>query len=85
MKIDIREKNGNRIWIPFPTWLGLNRLTVGIAFAYYREKLQETGIDLGYTEVYEYLRQFRKVERRHKGLCIVDVESADGDKVKIYL
>ena len=85
MKIDIREKNGNRIWIPFPTWLGLNRLTVGIAFAYYREKLQETGIDLGYTETYEYLRQFRKVERRHKGLCIVDVESADGDNVKIYL
>ena len=47
--------------------------------------LREKGIDLGYTEVYEYLRLFRKVERQYKGLCIVDVESADGDKVKIYL
>lgn len=84
MRIDITTE-GRHFVIPFPTWLGLNRITAGIAFAYYRDDLQEKGIDLGYTEIYEYLRLFRKVERQYKGMCIVDVESADGDKVKIYL
>jgi len=84
MRIDIATENKHFV-IPFPTWLGLNRITTGIAFAYYRDELREKGIDLGFTDIYEFLRRFRKVERQYRGMCIVDVESSDGDKVKIYL
>ena len=84
MRINISTE-GKKYCIPFPTWLGLNRITVGIAFAYYREQLREKEIRLEFSDVYQFLRVFRKVERQYKGMCIVDVQSSDGDLVQIYL
>ena len=85
MIIDFSSKSGYRIRIPFPTWLGINRLSLGIARAVYREKLQEMEIELTWEDMSRWLRVFRQCERRYKGMCIVDVQEADGDTVKIYL
>ena len=85
MRIHIKEAGRKGFFLPIPTWLVCNRLGAKIAVVTCRETLQEQGIDLTYEELCRFLRVFRQVERKYKGLCILDVEEASGDQVKIYL
>jgi hypothetical protein len=87
MKIDITTDKGKRIFLWFPTRLILNRLTAAIGVAFLNKENQNSG-DPKLT-----VRQFMPLvneihrQRRIQGRkwTLVDVVSADGEKVKIVL
>lgn len=87
MKIDITTDEGKRIFLWFPTRLLLNRLTVAIGVAYINKSKHDYGIPkLSYSLVMPLVKEIHR-QRRIQGRkwTLVDVVSADGERVKITL
>lgn len=87
MKIDITTDEGKRIFLWFPTRLLLNRLTVAIGVAYINKSKHDYGVPkLSYSLVMPFVKEIHR-QRRIQGRkwTLVDVVSADGEKVKIVL
>lgn len=87
MKIDITTDEGKRIFLWFPTRLLLNRLIVAIGVAYINKSKHDYGIPkLSYSLVMPLVKEIHR-QRRIQGRkwTLVDVVSADGEKVKIVL
>lgn len=87
MKIDITTDEGKRIFLWFPTRLLLNRLTVAIGVAYINKSKRNYGIPkLSYSLVMPLVKEIHR-QRRIQGRkwTLVDVVSADGERVKIIL
>lgn len=87
MKIDITTDEGKRIFLWFPTRLLLNRLTVAIGVSYINKSKRNYGIPkLSYSLVMPFVKEIHH-QRRIQGRkwTLVDVVSADGEKVKITL
>ena len=87
MKIDIATDEGKRIFLWFPTRLLLNRLTVAIGVAYINKSERDYGVPkLSYTQVLPLVKEIHR-QRRIQGRkwTLVDVNSSDGEKVKIKL
>lgn len=87
MKIDITTDEGKRIFLWFPTRLLLNRLTVVIGVAYINKSKRDFGVPkLKYSQVFPLVKEIHR-QRRIQGRkwTLVDVVSADGEKVKITL
>lgn len=87
MKIDITTDEGKRIFLWFPTRLILNRLTVAIGVAYINKSKRDYGIPkLKYSQIMPIVKEIHR-QRRSQGRkwTLVDVVSADGEKVKITL
>ena len=87
MKIHIKEseKRGFMLW--FPTILIFNRLTALIAVAYYNKKLRENSDPpIKTSHIIPFVREIHRQKRRlGRKWALVDVESAEGDKIKIRL
>ena len=87
MKIDITTDEGKRIFLCFPTRLLLNRLIVAIGVAYINKSKHDYGVPkLSYSLVMPLVKEIHR-QRRIQGRkwTLVDVVSADGEKVKITL
>ena len=87
MKIDITTDEGKRILLWFTTRLLLNRLTVAIGVAYINKSKHDYGVPkLSYSLVMPLVKEIHR-QRRIQGRkwALVDVVSADGEKVKITL
>ena len=87
MKIDITTDDGKRIFLWFPTRLLLNRLTVAIGVSYInKSKHDYGGPKLSYSLVMPLVKEIHR-QRRIQGRkwTLVDVVSAEGEKVKIVL
>lgn len=87
MKIDITTDEGKRNFLWFPTRLLLNRLIVAIGVAYINKSKHDYGVPkLSYSLVMPLVKEIHR-QRRIQGRkwILVDVVSADGEKVKITL
>ena len=87
MKIYIKTDEGKRIFLWFPTRLILNRLTVAIGVAYVNKSERDYGIPkLKYSQIIPIVKEIHR-QRRIQGRkwTLVDIVSADGEKVKISL
>ena len=87
MKIDIKSNEGKRIFFWFPTRLILNRLTVSIAVAFLnKENSENGGPKLTVRQLMPLVREIhRQRRRRDEKWVLVDVQSSDGEKVRIVL
>ena len=85
MRIKIKENGGHGLGLALPTSLIISRL--GVRWLE-RQAREHGGTDLpkisGKT-LRRLRREIRRMRRVHREWCLVDVKSADGDTVKIYV
>lgn len=80
MTIKIRSDD-IKLWIPVPTGLAFNDLTA----LFVPKILEQNGVTMSQKQVRKLMRATRKCIRRHRGLTLVEVETADGQYVEITL
>ncbi len=89
MKICIKSGNAPAVWLILPTALITSRIVLKIIRRILAHWAKENNrqipewperLDLG-----KYRREIRSVKKAHPGLWLVDIQSADGDVVKIKL
>lgn len=87
MKIDITTDEGRRILLWFPTRLILNRLTAHLIVRHINKENQKSGNPkLTVRQFMPLVKEIhRQRKRRDEKWILVDVESANGEKVKIIL
>ena len=76
------DKNLN-VW--FPTALVFNRLTAEIAIFCMKRYAPEQLMNLSADKLRILFAEFRRIKEKHGSWTLVDVEDADGEKVKIIL
>ena len=80
MRIIVRNEDV-KLWLPIPTaWL-FNEFTVG----FIPKVMEQNGFSITKQQARELVHAVRKCNRIHRGLTLVEVESADGGYVKIKL
>ena len=82
MKIKVKSKEERRIWLWFPTRLICNSLT---AFAAAKIVSMTAGARISYEEMRHLFHVIHKCKRKMKNQYLVDIESSDGDIVRIKL
>ena len=86
MRIYIREKSGQKIKLRIPTALIFNNLTATIATGAIRKHVDfPDGVNLTPAQGRALVRAIRECKRRYPRLNLVEVDSADGDSVRIRL
>ena len=81
MRITVRSKEGPNIWLPLPSGLILNSFVARLAPKY----LKDQGIDVTKEQAVAFVKELNRYRRKHRNWVLVEVESADGDHVKIKL
>ena len=81
MKIVVKSKDGPNIWLPIPSCLVLNRFFAGFAPKY----LKEYGIDITKEQAVSFVKALNQYRHRHPDWVLVEVQSAEGEYVKIKL
>ena len=86
MKIKISEKGKNGFWLWLPTRLVLNEISVRLYFFLIKIGICEKQIPINEKNLIKFVRGFYKCRKKFGGkLEIVDIESKNGDLVKIVL
>ena len=80
MRIQVNDGN-RRIVIPLPTGLVFNSLTASIAV----RAAAEHGVVMSAAQMRRFFRAVKAYKRAHPDWVLVDVQSADGEAVKIKL
>lgn len=70
-----------KLWIPVPLGLVFNDLTA----AFLPKIMAQNGMTITPKQARKLMRGIRKCRRRHRGLTLVDVQSAYGQSVEIKL
>lgn len=87
MKIDIRSEEGKRIFLWFPTRLILNRLTASIIVSHINKENKNS--DAPKITVRQFMPLVKEIHRqrrrRDEKWVLVDVRSADGERVRVTL
>ena len=81
MEIVVKNSDGPNIFLPIPTGLVLNRFAAGLAAGY----LRKYGLAVTKEQTAAFLAALHQYRRSHPEWVLVEVESADGDYVKIRL
>ena len=81
MKIVVKSNDGPNLWLPIPSGLVLNRFVAGVAPQY----LKEYGLDITKEQAVLFVKALNKYRRRHPQWVLVEVQSAEGEYVKIKL
>lgn len=81
MKIVVKSNEGTNIRLPIPSGLVLNRFAAGFAPKY----LKEYGIDITKEQAINFVKELNRYRRRHPEWVLVEVQSSDGEYVKIKL
>ncbi len=81
MVIHVHQKNGPKLFIPLPTGLIFNGITAGIA----ARATPKTDTPMNAAQLRRLFAAVRHYKQKHPDWVLVDVRSADGDRVKITL
>ncbi len=81
MKIVVKESGGKNIHLVFPSGLVFNWFTAGFLV----KALEDTPVSLEPAQARHLIRVLNRYRKTHKGWVLVEVDSADGDKVHIKL
>ena len=81
MIVKIQSTDGPNLFIPIPVGLFCNRLTAGIA----ARVMAQNGWSATPAQMAKLFRCLRQTKRRHPDLVLVEVESAEGDRVYVKL
>ncbi len=88
MRIYVKSPGSRTINLVLPTRLILNNITATIGTKQvnrYINKSTQEEIHLSTTEVRKFIKLVHQLKKKYPDWCIVDVESADGEVVKIKL
>ena len=80
MHIRVKEKN-TKFRLALPTGLVLNRFTALLSPRFLKDK----GIEIDRAKAVAFVKCLNRYRRSHKDWVLVEVESADGNFVKIKL
>lgn len=80
MKIDVINDDKN-LRVPFPTWLGLNRLTCG----YISKKLKKHNVQIKKRQLLKLMKLCKKYKKKHKDWTLLEVDTVSGTKVIIKI
>ena len=70
-----------KLWIPVPMGLVFSDLTA----AFLPKLMEQNGMTMTPEQARKLMRGIRKCRRRHRGLTLVEAETAYGQSVKIKL
>ena len=70
-----------KLWIPIPLGLVFNDLTA----AFLPKIMEQNGMSITPKQARKLIRGIRKCQRRHRGLTLVEAETASGQSVEIKL
>lgn len=86
MKIKVVEKGKKSFFLAIPTRLLLNGFFASLAPVFANSELKKYKIKLSGKTCRKFVKEFYRVRKHFGGrLDLVDVEAADGTKVKIVL
>ena len=80
MRIIVRSQ-GFKLWIPVPAGLLFSDLTA----AFLPRIMAQNGVTITKEQAVTLMRGIRKCKRRHRGLTLVEAQTANGDYVEIKL
>lgn len=81
MKIVVKSNEGPNVWLPIPSGLVLNRFVAGFAVQY----LKEYGIDITKEQAVVFVKELNRYRHTHPEWVLAEVQSTDGEYVKIKL
>ncbi|MBQ7874799.1 MAG: hypothetical protein IJ306_06545 [Oscillospiraceae bacterium] len=85
MKIKVIDKERN-FFIGIPTWLIMNYFSATFAPLFINRKTKKHGFRVTVPMCWKFVRAFNKTKKHFGGsLEFVDVETADGEKIKVIL
>ena len=70
-----------KLWIPVPLGLVFNDLTA----AFLPKIMEQNGMSITPEQARKLIRGIRKCQRRHRGLTLVEAQTAYGQSVEIKL
>ena len=70
-----------KLWIPVPLGMVFNGLTA----AFLPKLMEQNGMTITPKQARKLMRGLRKCQRRHRGLTLVEAETAYGQHVEIKL
>jgi len=79
MKIQIKEAGGHKFTLPIPTGAVFGHLTA----AFLPRVLKDEDVTITRKQAYQLLKELRRFKKRHPDWILVDIQSANGDMVKI--
>lgn len=85
MRIFVQEHGEKPIRLIFPTGMIFNRLTALIGSKVIKEHAGEELSALTSAQLNRLFREIRRIKRKHPKFELVNVESNDGDMVRIIL
>lgn len=85
MKIIIKSPNERTIRLIFPTRLLFNSLTAKIGAAALKKYVPSDKFKIKPRDLHKLIKEINRIKRKYPGLVLVDVETSDGDIVKIKL
>ncbi len=81
MKIVVRSSQGPKLWIPFPSALVFNRFSADFLV----KMMDGNGMKLDKAQARAIIKALNQYRRKHRDWVLVEVQSADGDYVKVKL
>ena len=81
MRIVVKSNEGPNLWLPIPSGLVLNRFVAGFAPKY----LREYGLNITKEQAISFSNELNRYRRKHPEWVLVEVESSDGEYVKVKL
>ncbi|MBR4889186.1 MAG: hypothetical protein IKU17_08585 [Clostridia bacterium] len=84
MRIYINAKDA-KLFFPFPNFLLYSKLGARVAAAVMQTHVPKNDVPLDYETIRAMQNALKESVRIHGHITLVDVEDADGDKVKIVL
>lgn len=84
MKIQISEEGKRKFYLSLPTCLGLNYVSATFAPLFINKSYKDSGFKVTVPMCWKFVHAFYKC-RKHfgKGWNLVEVETTDGNRVKI--
>ena len=79
MKIQIKEAGGHKFCLPIPTDAVFGHITA----AFLPRALKDEDISITRKQAYRLIRELRRYKKSHPDWVLVDIESTNGDTVKI--
>ncbi len=79
MKIQIKDSENHKFCVPIPTGAVFGHITAAIL----PRALLDKGVTITKKQAYQFIRELRRYKKRHPDWVLVDVESSDGETVKI--
>ena len=81
MKIVVKSNEEPNIWLPIPSGLVLNRFVAGFVPKY----LKGYGLDITKEQAILFVKALKQYRRKHPERVLAEVQSSDGEYVKVKL